>query len=206
MFESKGNLKLPILKREILVLVLGIGYTFYSGPILADEELLPSDHGYMLIHLNLSMRERVDLLALSSVDTDHVVRIREESFVAAGLNAWMTLVAMPTGRYYWSEYQPKFGMTRTESQRLPSRYRRTAPGSASETFEIVPGVINYVGDWTMRFESTRRAQLNPIVEFDKVTLERYVTEYPDYSNKYQIYISAMGKEAISLDELAKSTE
>ena len=99
-----------------------------------------------------------------------------------------------------------FGIVGEEAQKLNRRHRRSAPGSASDTFEIVPGVVNYVGDWTMRVETSRRGELNPIVEFNKSTLERYVTQYPEYSNKYEIYLSVMGQEAISLDELAKTTE
>jgi len=206
MFEGKGNLLLPILRRVILVLTLGIGCLFFSGPIFADEAQLPADHGYMLIRLKLTTGERVDLLEMTNVDTDHVVTIRRKSFEQAGLNAWMALVAVPNGRYFWSEYQPMFGMTAAEVQRLPARHRRSAPGSASETLEIVPGAVNYVGDWTMRIDSSRRMQLNPTIEFDKSTLERYLTQYPEYSNRYQIYLSGMGKVAISLDELVKITE
>ena len=206
MFEGKCKLMLPILRRVILALILGNGCLFLSSPSLADEALLPSEHGYMLIRLKLTPRERVDILAMSNVDTNDVIRIRRRSFVPAGVNAWMALVAMPNGRYFLSEYQPMFGIVGEEAQKLNRRHRRSAPGSASDTFEIVPGVVNYVGDWTMRVETSRRGELNPIVEFNKSTLERYVTQYPEYSNKYEIYLSVMGQKAISLDELAKTTE
>ena len=206
MFEGKGKLMLPILRRVIFALILGNGCLFFSSPSLADEALLPSEHGYMLICLKLTPRERVDILAMSNVDTNEVIRIRRKSFVPAGVNAWMALVAMPNGRFFMSEYQPMFGVVGEEAQQLNRRHRRTAPGSNSDTFEIVPGVVNYVGDWTMRVETSRRAKLNPIVEFDKSTLERYVTQYPEYSNRYEIYLSVMGKDAISLDELVKIAE
>jgi hypothetical protein len=158
----------------------------------------------MLIRLILTPRERVNVLAMSNVDTNQVIKIRRKSFESAGINVWIALVPMPNGRYFMSEYEPMFGTLGEEAQSLDRRHVRSAPGTASDTFEIVPGVVNYVGDWEMRVESSRRMQLNPIVEFEKSTLERYLTQYPEYSNQYQIYLSPMGQKAISLDELAKT--
>jgi hypothetical protein len=203
MFEDKGKLTLPILRQVILVLVFGIGYLFFSGPNLADEALLPSDNGYMLIRIILTPRERVGTIVMSNVDTNDVIRIRGKSFEPAGVNAWIALVAMPNGRYFLSEYQPIFGSVGGEVQRLNRRFRWSAPDSASDTFEIVRGMVNYAGDWELRVESSSRMELNPIIEFDKSTLERYVTQYPEYSSRYKIYLSPMGEKAISLDELVK---
>ena len=197
---------LPVLQRVILVLILGSGCLFPSRPNFADEALLLPDHGYMLIRLKLTPRERVDIIAMSNVDTNNVIRIRRKSFEAAGVNAWIALVAMPNGRYFLSEYQPMFGTVSEEAQKLDRRYRWNAPDSAGGTFEIVSGVVNYAGDWELRVETSNRIELNPIIEFDKSTLERYVTQYPEYSNRYKIYLSPMGEEAISLDELVKTTE
>jgi hypothetical protein len=187
-------------------MVCGIGCLFFPGAILADEALLPSDHGYMLIRLNLSPRERVDQFAISNVDTSEVFRIHTRSFEPAGLNAWIAMVALPKGRYFLSEYQPRYGITTSEMQSLPTKHRRSAPDTASDTFEIVPGAVNYVGDWTLRIDASRRARLSTTVEFDKSTLERYVTQYPEHSSKYSIYLSVMGEKAISLDELVKPAE
>ena len=167
---------------------------------------LPSDHGYMLIRLKLTARERVGLLAMSNVDTEDATKIRRQSFEPAGVNAWIALVAMPSGRYFLSEYQPMFGIASEKAQGLNRRHRRSAPSSDNDVFQIVSGVVNYVGDWEMRVESSRRMQLNPIVEFDKSTLERYVTQYPEHANRYQIYLSPLGQEAVALDELVKRQE
>ena len=203
---------LPILRSVIPALTLGIGCLSFSGPILADEEQLPPDHGYMLIRLKLASGERVGLLRMHNVDTDHIVTIRQESFKKAGLNGWIALVAMPNGRYFYSDFLPTYGPQDSAVKTFP----RSAPGSASDTFEVVSGVVNYVGDWRMRNEmqidaslrrhSSFRRQLNPIVELSNSTLERYVTQFPDYSGKYEIYLSAMGKKAVPLDELVKPIE
>ena len=206
MFEDKSKLMLPILRRVILVLVFGSGCLFFSGPNLADEALLPSGHGYMLIRVKLFQRERVGRLAMSNVDTNHVIRIRTNSFEPAGTNAWMAVVAIPYGRYFWSEYESIYGTGVEAARDLNEMHRRSAPGSASDTFEIVSGVVNYIGDWKMRIVSSQQPILDPIVEYDKSTLERYVAYYPEYANRYEIYLSIMGKEAISLNELVKITE
>jgi len=206
MIEGKHNLMLPILRRLLPVMIFGIGCLFFPGAILADEALLPSDHGYMLIRLKLSSRERVDQFAMSNVDTNEAIRIHTKSFQPAGLNAWIAIVAMPKGRYFLSAYQPRYGIANSEAQILPTMYSRSAPESASDTFEIVPGAVNYVGDWSLRFDASRRVRLSTIVELDKSTLERYVTQYPEHSSKYTIYLSVLGEKAISLDELVKAAE
>ena len=91
-------------------------------------------------------------------------------------------------------------------RKLNQMHKRDAPGSADDSFEIVPGVVNYIGDWNMRIVPSQRAQLDPIIEYEKSTLERYLAEYPEHATRYEIYLSIMGKKAISLQELAKITE
>ena len=118
----------------------------------------------------------------------------------------MALVAAPEGRYYWSKYEPVFGRAIEESRDLDRMYRRNAPSSAEDSFEVEAGVVNYIGDWTMRIVSAERRRLQPVIEYEKSTLERYVTEYPELVNEHEIYLSMMGKEAISLAELAKIIE
>ncbi|MCH7822554.1 MAG: hypothetical protein IIA07_11080 [Proteobacteria bacterium] len=178
----------------------------FLGLSFADESLLPEDHGYILIRVELTTRERVRLLEMSNTETNDVVKLRTESFQRAGSNAWMALVAMPRGRYFWSEYEATYGIDPSETQAFPLRHIRRTPRTASDTFEIVPGVINYVGDWKMRVVSSQRYRLDPIIDYDVATLTRFVERYPERANKYEIYMLIMGKKAISLDELAKIME
>ncbi len=196
----------PPVLRLMLFLFVGITCSFYSSPILAQDELLPSEHGYLLIRVKLSSRERVRTLAMSNVDTDHVVSMNTDSFEKVGLNSWMALVAIPSGRYFWSEYEPIIGNDAAESQITSRRHRRSAPGSAGDTFEIVPGVVNYIGNWKMRTVSSQRNRLDPVIEYDNATLQEYVSRYPERSIRYETYLSVMGKAAISLAELAKIIE
>jgi len=192
--------------RKFLIAIAAGICTSFAGASLADDVPLSSDQGYMLIRISLNMGERVGTLAMSNVDTNQVIRSRTKSFEVAGSNAWMALVAMPTGRYFWSEYETTLGTNVEATRNLSQMHRRKSPGSASDTFEIVPGVVNYVGDWTMPVVASQQAQLDPFIEYDKSTLERYLAQYPEHANKYEIYLSVMGKAAISLQELAKITE
>lgn len=180
--------------------------TLFAGASLADDAPLSSDQGYMLIRVSLNKGERIGTLAMSNVDTNEIIRSRTKNFELSGSNAWMALVAMPSGRYFWSEYETSLGSSTDSARNSSQMYRRKSPGSASDTFEIVPGAVNYVGDWTMRVVASQRGQLDPIIAYDKSTLERYLAQYPEKANKYQIYLSVMGKAAISLEELAKITE
>lgn len=204
MIKRPKNRKLPSCSRAISALLLVVGYLLFPGPVLADVAALPPDQGFVLIRLKLSANERVDLLQMSSRDTEQVVGIRGKSFRAAGVHSWLALVAMPRGRYFISEYVPKLGIAASERQLLGTRFRWNTPDSDRETFEIAPGVVNYVGDWTMRIDTSRRAPMNLDIQFDKSTLELYVTQYPEHASKFEIYLSAIGKKAMSLSELAQN--
>ncbi len=196
---------LSIMAKALVVSVIANSLLCF-GPSFADESLLAEDHGYMLIRVKLTTRERVRLLEMSNTETNDVVKLRTESFERAGTNAWLALVAMPRGRYFWSEYESIYGIDPSESQAFPLRHVRSSPRTASDTFEIVPEVINYVGDWKMRVVSSQRYRLDPIIDYDVATLTRFFERYPERASKYEIYMSMMGKKAISLDELAKIME
>lgn len=190
--------------RLLPALLVGCALLMSPHRNLADEALLPPDHGYMLIRLKLTARERVAILAMSNVDTDGTIRIRGKSFDAAGVNAWIALVPMPGGRYFMSEYQPMFGIVGEEAQSLDRRHQRADPSSEKELLQIVPGVVNYVGDWEMRVRSSQRMQLNPVIEFEKTTLERFLSDYPEHAKRYPIYLSPMGQDAVALEDLVKA--
>lgn len=204
MTEGQANQMLSRCRGAMLALFSAMGPLLIPGTIVADDTALPPDHGFMLIRLQLSANERVDMLQMSNRDTNQVVSIRGKSFQAAGVHAWLALAAVPRGRYFISEYVPKLGVAASERQLLGTRFRWNAPDSDRETFEIAPGVVNYVGDWTMRINASRRTPLNPVIQFDKSTLELYIAQYPERANNFEVYLSAIGKKAISLSELAQN--
>jgi len=194
------------LYRLILVVIAAAVGLVLSGSSLADDAELSAENGYLLIRLKLSQRERVDALVMQELDTGNVVRMHSDSFEPAGLNAWMALVAVPKGRYFLTEYLPKYGMTGAELQSLPQRHILATSGTPDQSFEIVPGAVSYVGDWTIRVDALQRSQRRPVVEFDKATLERYVEKFPALSGRYMIYLSPLGEKAVSIADLAKNAE
>ena len=124
------------------------------------------------------------------------------TFVPASM---MALMAMPHGYYFWSEFQSKHGAGGLPTSTSVQTFTQRAPDSANKIIEIVPGAVNYVGDWELRISSLaspRAMKLNRRIEFGKSTLEQYLAEYPEYANKYEIYVSKMGEKAISLNEPA----
>ena len=198
------DFKTPIIDLVIMILLACL---MVSMPALPDEvtgeEVLPPDHGYMLIHVDVNLGERINMFAFTEVDTKHEVRTRVKSFKPVGVNAWMALVAMPSGRYYWSEYEATATRSVEGSRNIDNIFRRRAPSSADDSFEIVSGAVNYIGNWRMRVVSVDRHRIDPIIGYETSTLQQYVEDYPELANKHQVYVSMMGKEAISLDELAK---
>ena len=195
-----------VVTRVSIVALLAMSIGFATGLAIAAGDELEPDHGIMLIRLHMNSREVVGRLSMSNVETDERVTVRSDDFVAAGANAWMALVSMPKGRYYWSEYEAVDPRVENATQRLDQLYRRKAPASADDTFEIIAGVVNYAGDWTMQVTRSSRTRIDSSVEFDKTTLERFLKGYAEHANRYQIYLSMQGKAAISLDEFARIIE
>lgn len=201
---TMGRVRLFV--RWSAVSILGSAFLVFPTPDFADEVQLPPGHGYLLLRVQLTSRERIGFLAMAHVATGELTYIRRDSFESAGVNAWITLVAIPGGRYYLNEYQPVFGLAGEDAQNLNTRHKRDTPAADGDTFQIVPGVVNYIGDWELRVESIERTQLQPVVTFEKSTLEQYVEKYPDHSSRFPVYLSPLGQNAISLDELARQQE
>jgi hypothetical protein len=94
---------LKTLKFDRVIMIL-LACLMVSSPALADEVTgeadLPPDHGYMLIHVDVNKSERINVFSFTDVDTKHEVKTRMKSFRSVGVNAWMALVAVPSGRYF----------------------------------------------------------------------------------------------------------
>lgn len=167
-----------------------------------DEITLAPGYGYLFIRLIFPSGDEIGRFEMTNLGTGDVIKTRPHMYQAAGQNAWMGLIALPEGRYFWSEFEPsyRFGL---EESRFAIVRRKSAPRTASDTFEIAPGVINYAGDWVMQFTTNRQ---NPNVSLNKKTLERLVESYPEHIKRYEIHLSMMGKQAISLTEFLKLVE
>ena len=84
-----------------------------------------------------------------------------------------------------------------------------------DTFEIVSGAINYVGDWEMRItfiftghadSPTYNNTWSVDIQQNTKSLERLFDLFPEYTARYPISLSMMGKEAISLQDFLKLVE
>ena len=179
--------------------ILWLCCLFVSSPNLAeqspDEIALSPGYGYLLIRVICPDRERIARFEMTNLDTGDVIKTYSRRDKSAGPNAWMSLVAIPQGHYFLSAYEPRYPYRGEREVLLNIQpFRLKAPSSASGTFEIVPGVVNYVGDWTMRVGVNRR-KLKIGLNYRLKTLERLVDRYPEYDNRYEIYLSVMGKKA-----------
>jgi len=189
-----------------IVFVVGVCLLVLTSPSFADDTALPDGYGYLVILVETNPRERVRQLFMAMVDSDEATAMNMDDFLAAGSNSWMAVVQAPKGRYYWSVYEPSYGLGVSESRTLNQVHRRSAPSSADDTFEIREEAINYAGDWRMRINTGRRHRLEPEITYEIPTLERFAIDNPELANSLPIYLSMMGKEAISLEELAKMME
>jgi hypothetical protein len=182
---------------------------FVSLPAVAEElnqvaPIQPS-HGYLLIRIAGASGERIERFEFTNQETGYVVTMRTDVCKPAGPRARMCIVISPPGRYFWSKYEVEYRIGMEPSLNQDPPIIREAPGSTSDTFEIAPGVINYIGDWEMRISAgdvrnsvTRRWSVD--IRQNTKTLGRLLEEFPDYSNRYDIYLSMMVREAISLRE------
>lgn len=188
------------------VAILCLCCLFVSSPILADESpdeiALQPGSGYLLIRVICPAGERIARLEMTNLETGAVITTRSDMYESAGQKAWMAMVAIPEGRYFWSEYEPTY-YAGLEQPRFNRRLTRTGVPSSTDTFEILPGVINYAGDWVMQLTHYKR---DPTISHKMETVKRLVDRYPEYIKRYEIYLSMMGKNAISLEEFLKLVE
>lgn len=79
-FAEKGEWVPKKVRWKFVTLFIGGGCLLFSRANLADETPLPPEQGYMLIRVSLNQGERVGTLAMTSVETNQVVRCRTNSF------------------------------------------------------------------------------------------------------------------------------
>lgn len=193
-------------------LFLSLCCVLLAAPVLADESsnksadalTLQANHGYLLIRIVGTSGERITRFDLTHVDTGDVVKTRSDMYKSAGPNAWMFLLPVPAGRYFWSKYSSDYSFGLELSRSQDPMIGQTEPSSASDTFEVVPDVINYAGDWKIRISSDGpNRRWTKDVSQNVKTLQRLFERFPEYTEKYEIYLSMMGKEAISFVEFQR---
>ena len=203
---------------RLLAAILWLCCLLVSIQSLAEEMggdiALQPGYGYLLLPIIGTTKQRIGKFDLTNVDTGAAVKTISDLYEAAGPSAWMCMVAMPEGRYYWSKCEPEYrhvGLWRTaDDLHLLRLFTRDEPSTASDTFEIAAGVINYAGDWeiivTPPINNDAPYRLSVDTNLNIETLRLMVERYPVHANKYEIYISMMGREALSIVDFQKIVE
>jgi len=180
---------------------------FFVLPCYADD---PAD-GFLLIRMTEADNEAVANLDLTNVDTGAVVEIRSNKCSKGGVSSRICLVPATAGRYFWTRFEMIFRLRGARSAVEAPGIRRTSPGSSEDSVEIVAGAISYIGDWRLddgdvwnSHSHQRRYSVDIRQNFE--ALQQFYEHFPDEAANYEIYLSMLGKEAISLRDFLKLVE
>ncbi len=184
-----------------------LGCLLGPAALFADD---PAD-GHLVIRIKEIDSEAVARIDLQNVDTGELVKVRTGKCKSAGIDSRICLVPAAPGRYFWSRFEIEYKLRGAASQLEVPGVRRTQPGSADDSVEVVANVINYVGDWEL---VNIRPWHEPLdmreysVEIHQVpeTLQLIFERFPDAAGEYEIYLSMLGKSAISLRDFLKLVE
>lgn len=187
--------------RRIAVLIVFFG----AAPVCAQDSGL----GYVVVRLTNTNPERIAKFEWTNNETGFVVKVDSSECEPAGADARMCIVPATPGRYYWSRYQTvsRFRMEDSKVQEPPME--REGPDSPDDTFEVVPAAVNYIGDWEMKKNSVAYSTMSPRHQFriDVVqnanSLSKIYTIFPEIANQHDLYLSMMGKQAISIEQFLK---
>jgi hypothetical protein len=142
-----------------------------------------------------------DRIVFKNYETGESFSVRLRTPYSAGTNAYLSLVSAAKGHYICDEFVTNYSMPKP----CPEQLGRTAV-SKDDIFEVKSGVINYVGDWdaTDFLRWGRSAEFPEIdVTYDMASIEKARAHFSAQMGKYEVFISYKGKQAISLNDLAK---
>ena len=184
----------------------------------------PRPNGIVWLRIRLSARIRIDGIGseeeatfdFTEQESGYVVKLTDGECKAAGPTSKMCIVIAPPGRYFWSRFeQTVYFRNELSINQLPP-IRREKPSTADDTFEIVPGALNYIGDWQMHISAGDAGQLDKLrnnavvskswkldIDQEIKSLAKLYDVFPDYAKIYEISLSMMGKESIPLAEFIK---
>ncbi|MEL7185662.1 MAG: hypothetical protein AAFN50_04395 [Pseudomonadota bacterium] len=175
--------------------------------LLGAQSLRAQDGGlgYVAVRLTNANPERIAKFEWTNHESGFVVKVDSSDCKPAGADARMCIVPATPGRYYWSRYQTisRFRLEDSLVQEPPME--REGPDSPQDTFEVVPAAINYIGDWEMKKNSVTYSTMSPRHQFkvDVVqnanSLSKIYTLFPELANTNDLYLSMMGKQAISIE-------
>ena len=193
------------MKRLLATLFLCCFLNSISG--LADD----TADGHLLIRINEVHSEAIARIDLTHVDTGAIVKIRSNTCSEGGVNSRVCLVPAPAGRYFWSRFEFVYKLRGAQSYLDGPGLRRTAPGSSHDSVEIIAGAINYIGDWELddvvkQGALFRRQNYSVDIHQNPKTLQLFYERFPDAAAEYEVYLSMLGKSAISLRDFLKLVE
>lgn len=217
MFPEMRTVKSLLILSACGLLISSHGF----GEEATVEKSSSSGHGYLFVRLVGASDEVIVSFDFTNQDNGLVVKVNSTECKPAGPNSRICMVVASPGRYFWSKYDSEY-LVRLEKSRIQDPpIIRDEPGSAGDTFEIIAGAINYVGDWEMSIRSgnvEQRSLTGAAADVTMVrrwsvdmrqnpeTLQKLFEVFPDYANRFGIYLSMMGKKAISLQEFLKIVE
>lgn len=208
--------KIPLLAASLWACCL-----LASFPVLAAEPgtapVLQAGHGFLMVRIIGANNEQNPRFEFTNQGSADVVKVNTTLCKRAGPKARICVLEAKPGRYFWSKYESGHRVRMEDSRYQDPPIIREKPGSASDTFEIVAGVINYIGDWHMvmsagNIDLTDMAPLavqrrwSVDIKSSPQTLQRLFTDFPEYTSKYHIFLSMMGKKALSLQEFLELVE
>lgn len=164
-------------RREVVANICATSFLGYVGSSYASKPSLESDQGLVICSLNSvdSMRA-IEFREYHSRPTFSIIREVEDP------GAIPTPVTAKLGRYYlyasYSGYINGGGRSFGE------------PANESSTFEVLNGVVNYIGDWYLTRTDVRIA-VNP------ATISGARKRYP-WLEQYQLFASVPGRESFAL--------
>jgi hypothetical protein len=162
-----------------------------------DDTSIPAGYGYILFHIYGLDERSVRRLRMTNLDTGKVTTVISTARRSSGPASWLELIAVPEGRYYWSEVQLGY--------RNSPVYDLSKPGRSNYVFEVAPDVVNYIGDWFIDgYWAESRPQVPTTHNLE--TLEEYITKFPDHAEAFEVYYSISGNKPYRYGDLAEIIE
>ena len=134
---------------------------------------------------------------MTNLDTRTVTTVISVARRSPGPASWLELLAVPKGRYYWSEVQLGY--------RNSPVYELNEPGHSNHVFEVTPGVVNYIGDWFIDgYWAEGRPRLPTTYNLE--TLKKYIAKFPDHAEAFDVYYSIRDNQPYRFGNLAEISE
>lgn len=167
---------------------------------ISDADDIPSDialeegYGYVLVYLYGQDDRSVKRLRMRNVETGETRTAIATRRSARGPAYWLEVVAVPAGKYYWSTVQLGF--------RNSPNYDFDEPGKSNHVFEVVPGVVTYIGDWLIDGEWLSGEPRVPTTH-NMQTLRDFAEKFPRHAEYFDLWLSVEGREPFSVDDLPR---